>query len=166
VSVSVNGTNGFVNASNNTTALPLTYSCTAVPALATAEISCQLPNNGQPDSASAVTINLVTTPVTARLVRPKLNRANRIFFAMLLPGLFGVVFAAGSRVRSLRLLGLMVVLGCSTLWLGACGGGSGNNSLKNAGTPPGTYAVTINATTGGTNPVSSSLAITLNVTAH
>jgi hypothetical protein len=66
-----------------------------------------------------------------------------------------------------RLLSLIVVLGCSTLWLGACGGSSNNNnSLKNPGTPPGAYAVTISATTGGANPISSSLAITLNVTAQ
>ena len=70
----------------------------------------------------------------------------------------------GSRTRGLRLLGLIVVLSFSTVWLGACGSGNSNNNLKNAGTPPGAYAVTINATTGGTNPIPSSLAITLNVT--
>jgi hypothetical protein len=45
-----------------------------------------------------------------------------------------------------------------------CGGGNNNNnSLKNAGTPPGNYAITINGTTGGTNPLTGSAAITLNV---
>jgi len=162
VSITVTGANGFVNGS--TTSLPLTYSCTGSPSLTTAEISCQLPNGGQPDSASAVTINLVTTPVTARLVRPSPGHNRRVFYAMLLPGLFGIVFAAGSRARGLRLLSLIVVLSFSTLWLGACSGSNSNNNLKNPGTPPGAYTVTIKATTRGANPIIGSLPITLNIT--
>ena len=55
----------------------------------------------------------------------------------------------------MRLLGLIVVLGFSTLWLGSCGGsgGGGNTVPPNPGTPAGTYTVTINATTGGASPV-------------
>jgi len=164
VNVAVSGTNGFIVGSNNTTALPLTYTCTGVPSLPTAEISCQVsPGAGQPTSATAVTISLVTTPVTTQL-RP-LGRSRRIFYALLLPGLFGVVFVAGSRTRGLRLLSLIVVLGFSTLWLVACGGSS-NNTQKNPGTPPGSYVVTISATTGGAVPLTNSNApftITLNV---
>ena len=40
---------------------------------------------------------------------------SNIFYALLLPGLFGIVFAAGSRTRTARLLSLIVVLGFSTL---------------------------------------------------
>jgi subtilase family serine protease len=148
VSVTVNGTNGFIvgGGAGATTALQLTYTCTGSPSLATAEISCAIsPGNGQPTNATAVTVTLTTTAPTAQL-RPPLG-GSRIFFAMLLPGLFGVVFMAGSRTRGLRLLSLIVVLGFSTLWLGSCGGGS-NNSPKNPGTPTGTYTVTIGATTG------------------
>jgi subtilase family serine protease len=143
-----------------TTALPLTYTCSSTPPLSTLEISCQIsPGNGQPTNVTAVTISLVTTPKTAQLT-PFGGR--RIFYAMLLPGLFGIVFAAGSRTRGARLLCLIVVLGFSTLWMGACGGSS-NNVQKNPGTPPGMYPVTINATTGGANPLTFSLPITLNV---
>jgi hypothetical protein len=81
----------------------------------------------------------------------------RIFYAALLPGVLGIMFTAGSRKRSLRgmrLLGLIVALGFSTLWLGSCGGGGGGNS--NPGTPTGTYTITINATTGGSNPITPS----------
>jgi Pro-kumamolisin, activation domain len=163
VNVTVNSSNGFINSSNNTTVLPLTYTCTGVPALAVSEIACQIsPSNGQNVSSTGVTVSLVTTPVTAQL-RPLSGR--HIFYALLLPGLFGVVFVAGSRTRGVRLLGLIVVLCCSTLWLGACGGG-GSNTQKNPGTPPGMYAVTINATTGATTggtALTASLAITLNV---
>jgi hypothetical protein len=170
VNVAVTGTGSpipFVSTSmsNPTTALPLTYTCTGAPSLATAQISCQVsPGAGQPTSAAAVTISLVTTPVTTQLM--PLGRASRIFYALLLPGLFGVVFVAGSRARGLRLLSLIVVLGFSTLWLGACGGSSSSSGLKNPGTPPGTYIVTISATTGGAVPLTNSNAsftITLNV---
>ena len=171
VNVTVTGTGSpisFVSnsMSNPTTALPLTYTCSGIPP--SAEISCQLPSNGQPTNLTAVTVSFVTTPVTTQLLRPPLGGGSRIFYALLLPGLFGMVFLAGSRTRGLRLLSLIVVLGCSTLWLGACGGSS-NNSLKNAGTPPGMYSVTINATTGaptGGTALTFSLPITLNVTAH
>ncbi|MGC2533785.1 MAG: hypothetical protein WA424_12620, partial [Candidatus Sulfotelmatobacter sp.] len=97
-----------------------------------------------------------------------LDRGSRIFYAMLLPGLFGIVFAAGSRTRGARLLSLIVVLGFSTLWLGSCGGGGGGTTIPpNPGTPAGTYVVTIGATTtGGANNLANSNApytITLNV---
>jgi hypothetical protein len=151
VNVTVNSSTGFIvgTGTGATTALPLTYTCTGVPSLPTAEIACQLPNNGQPSSATSVAINLVTTAPTAQL-RPPLGGGSRIFYALLLPGLFGIVFVAGSRTRGLRLLSLIVVLGFSTLWLGSCGGsgGGGSKTPTNPGTPAGTYTVTISATTG------------------
>jgi hypothetical protein len=89
-----------------------------------------------------------------------------MFYALLMPGLFGVILAAGSRARTARLLGLMVVLGLSTLWLGSCGGSSSSSSggSSNPGTPAGTYKVTINATTGGAVPLTGTTTITLIVT--
>ncbi len=152
IPITVNSTTGFLT-TNGTTALPLTYSCSGIPA--TAEISCQVSNNNQPTTASTVTVSLVTTPVTTQLAPSPFGRS-RIFYAMLLPGLFGVVFVR-PRARSLRLLTLIAVLGFSTLWMSACGGSSNsNNSLRNAGTPPGNYVVTINATTGGAVPIADS----------
>jgi subtilase family serine protease len=158
VSITVNGTNGFIvgTGAGATTALPLTYTCTGSPVLATAEIACTVsPGNGQPTNATAITVSLVTTAPTAQL-RPA--RGSRIFYALLLPGLFGIVLVAGSRTRGLRLLTLIVVLGFSTLWLGACsgGGGSTNTQPKNPGTPTGTYTVTIGATTGGASAITNS----------
>jgi hypothetical protein len=169
VNLTVTGTGSPINfVTGSATTLPLTYTCsTGTPSLATAEITCQLPNSGQPSSLSTATVSLVTTPPTTSQLRPLGRRG--IFYALLLPGLFGLVFAAGSRTRGLRLLSLIVVLGFSTLWLGACGGSSGSggsSGLQNAGTPAGTYTLTINATTGGTNPLTFSLPITLNVTAQ
>ncbi len=159
INVTVNSSTGFIvgTGSGATTAVPLTYTCVGSPSLTSAQIACQLPNNGQPSSATAVAVNLVTTPPTAELRRPL--SGTRIFYALLLPGLFGIVLAAGSRTRGARLLSLIVILGFSTLWLGACGGssGGGNNTPTNPGTPAGKYVLTINATTGGANPITYSL---------
>jgi subtilase family serine protease len=157
VNVAVAGTNGFIvgSGAGATTALQLTYSCTGSPPLTTAEISCTIsPGNGQPTNAIAVTVTLATTAPTAQL-HPPLGRS-RFFYALLLPGLFGFVFVAGSRTRGIRLLSLIVVLGFSTLWLGACGGSSTNTHPTNPGTPKGTYTVTIGATTGGATPITNS----------
>jgi subtilase family serine protease len=170
VQVAVAGTNGFIvgTAPSTTTALPLTYTCTGSPALAAAEIQCELPNGGQPTNATAVTVNLVTTAPTTQL-RPPLGRSP-IFYALLLPGLFGVVFVAGSRQRGVRMLSLIMVLGLSTLWLGSCSSGGGNSTTPtNPGSTVGTYTVTISATTGGAMPLTNAnppFTITLNVTAQ
>ena len=49
--------------------------------------------------------------------------------------------------RGIRFVGLIVVLGFSTLWLASCGGGnsSGNSS---PGTPKGSYTITVTGTAG------------------
>jgi subtilase family serine protease len=146
VSIAVSSSTGFINTSNNTTAVPVTYSCSGIPT--TAEIACNFsPGNGQAISQTAVTLNLVTTAATSQS-RPPLGRASRVFYALLLPSLFGIVLLGGSRTRGVRLLSLIVVLGFSTLWLGACGGGS-NSSQKNPGTPAGSYTITVKASTAG-----------------
>jgi hypothetical protein len=149
----------FINSSSNTTALPLIYSCSGLPPESTCTFS---PN--QTTSVVALTLNIATTASTAQL-RPPLGYGSRIFYAMLLPGLFGIVFAGGSRRRALRLLGLIVVLGFSTLWLGSCGGSS--SSQNNPGTPAGPYTVTVNATTGaptGGTALTGTLTVNLTVT--
>jgi subtilase family serine protease len=162
VTLNVAGTNGFIVGSGTaqTTALPVTYTCTqsSLPS----EASCSFsPTGGNSVSATAVTLNITTSAPTGQL-HPPLGRGSQIFYALLLPGLFGMVFAAGSRSRSARLLGLIVVLGFSTLWLGACGGNT-NSSQKNPGTPAGTYSIVVNATTGGAVPITSSYTVMLTV---
>jgi subtilase family serine protease len=164
ISITVSSNTGFVNPGSNTTALPLTFTCTGLPSESTASFS---PGGGgcagaSSDSATSITMNIVTTAPTAQ-ARPPLGRDGRLFYAMLLPGIFGIVLAKGSRTRGARLLGLIVVLGFSTLWLGSCSGASGGGQ-KNAGTTPGTYAVVVNATTGGANPIQSHFTVNLTVT--
>jgi subtilase family serine protease len=160
VSLTVASSTGFITTSggNSTTNLALTYSCTGMPS----EASCTF-SPSQSTTSTAVTVNFVTTPATTKLERP-LDRGTRMFYAALLPGLMGIVFTFGSRKRSLRgmrLLGLIVVVGFSTMWMSSCGGSSGGSVGKNPGTPAGTYSVTINATTGGSAPISQTLAVSL-----
>lgn len=155
IQIAVTGTNGFIVGSGSaaTTALPLTYSCSGIPA--NAEMACQVPT---PTTLTAVTVTISTMGPTTQL-RPALG-ASRIFYALLLPGLFGIVFAAGGRTRGWRVLSLLLVLGFSTLWLGACGGSSSPTNMSNPGTPPGPYnGIVVSATTGGANPITTSFTI-------
>jgi Pro-kumamolisin, activation domain/Bacterial Ig-like domain (group 3) len=143
VIITVTPTNGF--------SLPLTFTCTGLPSEATGTFSPGTGNCGAGSNypfANTVTLNISTTAPTSQL-RPPLGRGSKIFYAFLLPGVFGVLLAGASRKRSARMLGLIVVLGLSTLWLGSCGGSSSSSSggTSNPGTPAGTYTITIKAQT-------------------
>jgi len=132
----------------------LTFSCTD-PA---PESTCTAP---AATNATSITIAVTTTaPTSAKNAKP--NGGGRLFYAALLPGMLGILFLGGSRkrtVRGVRILGLMMVLGFSTLWLGSCGGGS--SSMSNPGTTAGSYTITVNATTGGTNAATGTTTFTL-----
>ncbi|MGC1648255.1 MAG: hypothetical protein WA741_20730, partial [Candidatus Sulfotelmatobacter sp.] len=122
---------------------PIQFSCPDPPAAATCTAPPSTSASGQ------VSFAIQTAAPTAALQRPSI-RDTRIFYAVLFPGLFGIMFTFGSRKRSrhgMRLLGLIVVLGCSTLWLASCGGGS-SGSTSNPGTPKGTYTVNVTGTSG------------------
>ena len=111
-----------------------------------AQSTCTVPP--QTNAAGNVTFTITTAAPTAKLQRP-MDRASGIFYAVLLPGLMGVVFTVGSRKRSVRgLLGLILVLGLSTVWMSSCGGNSNSGSPGNAGTPKGTYTINITGTSG------------------
>ena len=147
--------------SGQQTALPITYTCSGLPT----ESTCYF--NGTANTITSqltsVTLTIQTAAPTSKLERP-LHRGSRIFYAMLLPGLLGIVVTAGSRRRvtaGVRVLGLILVLGFSTIWMASCGGSS-NGSNRNPGTPVGSSTVTVKATTSGP---SSSLQFTLSVTA-
>jgi subtilase family serine protease len=163
VNLTLASSNGFIvtNGGNMTTALPLTYTCTVTPA--GSEATCSVSPAGS-TSVINPSVSIQTVAPTAQL-RPPLGRSSRIFYAMLLPGLFGIVFASGSRKATARLLSLIVVLGFATLWLGACSGSS-SSSMKNPGTPAGTYTVNVSATTGGGNPIAATMSPAITVTVN
>jgi subtilase family serine protease len=144
------------------TAPTLTFTCSeaSAPALASSGSVCTV-SPATPTNAASVSLQIPTFAPTAQLRRP-LGSSRGIFFAALLPGLFGIIFTAGSRkrtARSLRFLSLIVVLGFSTLWLSSCS--SNSSSTHNPGTPAGSYSVSVTATTGGANPVTQSTTVTL-----
>jgi len=151
---------GFLvtNDGNTTTVLPLTYSCSNLPS----ESSCSFSPSAT-TTVTALSVAFVSTAPTAQLHPPL---GSGILWAMLLPGLFGIVLSVRSRKGGARLLCLIVFLGFSTIWLGSCGGGGSNpqtNPGTNPGTPAGTYTVTINATTGSSAPIANSTTIQLTV---
>jgi hypothetical protein len=142
-------TNGF-----NT---PATYTCVdSVP-----ETTCTGPNGATASTSPQFTI---TTTAPTRAMNSK--GTPRLFYAMLLPGLLGIVLTFSVRKRSMgsvRMLGMIMVLGVSTMWLGSCGGSSGGGGTHDPGTPTGAQSVTINATTGGTNPLTATTTINFTV---
>ena len=124
---------------------PLTYTC-SIPTAATGA-TCTGPSGATAATSVSFQINTVAPSFALNPV----DRGSRIYYAVLLPGLLGIMFTVGSRQRSLRgmhILGMIIVLGVSTMWLGSCGG-SNNSSTATGGTPKGTYSVTVTATTGG-----------------
>jgi subtilase family serine protease len=107
---------------------------------------CSLPP--QINAAGQVSFAISTTAPTVGSLSPS-DRGTRIFYAALLPGLLGIMFA-GSRRRSLRgirFLGLIVVLGFSPLWLASCGGSSNTNAT--GGTTKGSYKINVSASSPG-----------------
>ena len=144
--------------SSSKTALPLTYTCTGLPSESTCVFS-----PSSTSSALTTSLTITTTAPTGKLQRP-LDRGTGMFYALMFPGLLGLVVTIGARKRSLgamRMLALIALLGVSALWMASCGGSSSSN--KNPGTPTGSYPITVNATTGGASPLTSTLKFTLTV---
>ncbi len=132
----------------------VTYSCTGLPL----EATCTFPSG-----ATGGTMTITTTAPSSQLKRSPFDRRAGIFYALLLPGFLGLVSVVNRKRarRGIRLLSLIAVLAAATLWMPACGGGSGTPS--NPGTPKGTSTVTVTATTGGTSPLTHTATITLTV---
>ncbi|MGA8492305.1 MAG: protease pro-enzyme activation domain-containing protein [Terriglobales bacterium] len=133
----------------------LTYSCTGLPP----EATCTFPT-----AATGGTLTISTTAASSRLDKDPFGRHRGTFYALLLPGFFGLLISTENRKRGwhrVRLLSLLLVLALSTLWMPACGGSSGQPS--NPGTPAGTSTVTVSATTGGTSALTHTATVTLTV---
>jgi Pro-kumamolisin, activation domain len=104
----------------------------------------------QINASGSVSFHFQTTAPIAALQHS--DPGTRIFYAALLPSLLGIVVARSrpSR-RGMRLLGFIIVLGFSTLWLGSCGGTASKSNSSNTGTPVGTYTITVSGTSGTTS---------------
>ena len=136
----------------------ISFSCSGLPS----ESQCMFsPLSVTPNGAKVTdTLTITTVAPTGRLQLP--FGGSGFVYALLLPGLFGLCFTASRKhaASGTRLLSLIMVLGFATLWLGACGG---NSSSGNPGTPKGTSAVVVTASTGGTGAVTQTVQITLTV---
>jgi len=109
----------IASGSSNSTALPLTYKCNGL----TGGVTCIFTPT-TPTSSTTLTVKLATTASTSRM-QPPFERANRIFYALFVPGLLGIVLTVSSRKQSTgatRMLALLLALGLSTLWMASCSG--------------------------------------------
>jgi len=135
----------------------ISYSCNSTTLLS--EASCTF----AAASATSETLTITTTAASTRLNRSPFRHGNGIFYALLLPGVLGLMVSAGNRKRRWRGgLGLVVVLALTLCAPGCGGGSSSSNSGKtgNPGTPAGTTSVTVTATAGSvTNPVQITLTV-------
>ena len=108
-----------------------------------------------------VTFQITTSAPTAKLETP-VHRGMKMFYAAFLPGLVGFVLLGTTRRRSMRgmrILGMFMVLGVSTMWMASCGGNSAG-VIKNQGTPKSSYTITVTGTSGSaTNSASFQLVV-------
>jgi hypothetical protein len=128
------------------------FSCSGLPSQSTCTFLAA--------SASTETVTIGTTAASWLHDRPFAPR-NGILYALLLPGLIGLVLPASR--RRWRLSATLVVVGvlaALTLWMPACGGGGAGGGNHNPGTPVGQTNVTVTATESG---ISHNITINLNV---
>jgi len=141
----------------------VTFACSGLPTESTCTFS---PSSVTPNGAAAATTVSIHTMAPTAMLEWGSGRTG-LFYAVFLPGFMGIVFLNRSkkkrRAGSARLLGLVCILMLSTAWWTACGGSSGGGSTSNPGTPVGSSAVTITATSSGTSPIAKQVTITLTV---
>lgn len=142
----------------------VTFACSGLPSGAMCSFS---PVSVAPNGSSTNTTMTIQTALSARVDQHGSGFQSKPFYALFIPGFVGVIGLAGNGRRPLRgrrLLGLIVVLALSMLWMTACGGGTINSRPPgNQGTPTGTTTVTVMASTGGLNPLSHRVQVTLTV---
>lgn len=149
----VNGFTGTFNfSSSDCSGLPVEATCTFSPP----SVSITGAN------AATLTVAIQTMAPTAKLIGP-LDRGRSVFYAALLPGLFGMFAIVLPRKRTgIRMSSLAIVLMFSTLWMGACGN-STNSSNQNTGTPKGPSTIVVTATSAGTSPITNKASVLLTV---
>jgi hypothetical protein len=104
-----------------------------------------------PNGAPVTSVLTVQTLAPSAQLQHPFGRSG-VLFAMLIPGLLGLVMLNGSRKRTsrhIRLLHLIAILAFSTLLMPACGGGgsSGTGGNMNPGTPVGSTSMMVTAST-------------------
>ena len=121
----------------------VSYTCSGLPAGANCTFAADAQNNE--------TLTISTTAASSQLRESPFRRRSGPVYALLLPGIVGLLIPVRRRksvLRHARLLGLLAVLAVSTLWMASCGGGGSGNG-GNPGTPAGTSTVTVTASATG-----------------
>jgi hypothetical protein len=133
----------------------ISFSCSGLPSRSSCTFN---PTTFTPGSSSGtVTLSIATTAAVVAGLHPW--QGGSLFYASILP-LFGIVLASRKKPRA-RLSGWGGACILALLLLTGCGGGSsGSNPQPTPGTPPGTYTVTVQATSG---TLSHSTTVTLTV---
>jgi subtilase family serine protease len=139
----------------------VSFSCTGLPSEATCSAGSVTPNG-----APIMTTLTITTTAPSASLQPGF-RGGRVFYALLIPGLFGATLLSAkskkSRFHQARSLALIIGLLCFSLWLPACGGGTTTPSVPpDPGTPAGTTTVSVIAA-GAAGAPSHAVSIALTV---
>jgi len=143
--IAAEGANGFSDT--------VSLSCTVQPSPAHAPQCSVIPSSITPGNSATATIT-TTAPTGAQTASS--GSANPLFNALWLPiaGLtFAVIMISSPREGKARLLSVLFgsVLVAGVVFQAACGGGgnsSGGGGGGGGGTPPGTYTITVTATSG------------------
>jgi len=135
---------------------PITFTCTGSPAESTCTAATVTSDGTNPVNA---TVNITTkAPSGMMMMSRSSSRIPGPLYALLLPGIFGVVSLGKSR-RRFALLGLLLLLALVAL-MPACGGGGGSSN-NDPGTPTGNFNLTVTASGAG---LSKTAGIALTVT--
>jgi hypothetical protein len=151
---------------------PINFTCTGAPAGATCSVN---PSSVTPSGTGTVIAITVNTSAPASIapnsrrvppVGPDFNV--RIMTFLWLGLLTLALWAYGSAHRRPRLVRLswawrIAALVVLLLALAACGGGGGGSVPQAAGTPAGTYTLTITGTASGSSTLQHTMTLTLNV---
>ena len=135
----------------------ITLTCTGAPS----ESTCTAPSVTSDGTNPVVATVSITTTAPSGMMRAGLLRRSAFpFYALLLPGVLGVVAIAGGKSRRrIRQAALLMIVALVILWMPACGGGS--STPHDPGTPTGSFTLTVTATGAG---LSRTAAINLTVT--
>jgi hypothetical protein len=125
-------------------------SCSGAPSAATCSVPATV--NANANTAMNFTVTVTTTAASGGLRYP-FGLGFRPVWAIAILGLVLIPFSGTRRRRFLAIVPLLLAL-CS------CGGGGGSTTMHNPGTPPGTYTLTVTASSGSANQ---SMQLTLNV---
>jgi hypothetical protein len=150
--VSVASTNGFTGS--------VAVGCTVTPSV-TLGPTC---SSATATLTTPATLTVQTTAPSAALQYPS-GSPPRIFYALFLPigGMALLVIGSGGTRRRKFVSTSLLVLGLSSLLLAMACGSSSHTSGGNAGTPAGTYTITVSGTASAGSQTGSSPALTLTV---